>query len=302
MLAEKTLGTLSLGITRSDQDVLRELADEIRCQAAEGLERLDTARFLARSPWGRRQTERLFREAYLTSPARYFRDHQMEIAEKLLLQGDDVLSASAKSGFASPGRLHDAVVQRRGFTPGELRRRGEGVHITFGFFDTQLGVVMLAATPRGLCALSLCGITPTPDSLSERIAELRQRYPAASFDEKPADLQAYADQLVAFLEARADSFRPQVDILEGTTFQREVWAALQTLKPGETISYTELAERVGRPRAVRAVASACAQNVLAIAIPCHRIVHRDGSLAGYRWGVEWKRRLLDLEAQLVGRA
>ncbi|MCC7207557.1 MAG: methylated-DNA--[protein]-cysteine S-methyltransferase [Anaerolineae bacterium] len=174
--------------------------------------------------------------------------------------------------------------------------------MTFGFFETQLGVVMLAATPRGLCALSLCGQSPTPDILAGRVAELHQRYPQASFDEEPADLQAYADQLVAFLEARADSFRPQVDILEGTTFQREVWATLQTIKPGETLSYTELAARVGRPRAVRAVASACAQNMLAIAIPCHRVVHQDGSLAGYRWGVEWKRRLLDLEAQLVRRA
>jgi AraC family transcriptional regulator of adaptative response/methylated-DNA-[protein]-cysteine methyltransferase len=300
MLAEKTLDTL--GLARTDQDVINQLAEEIRCQAAEGLERLDTARFLARSPWGRRQTERLFRDAYLTSPARYFRDHQTEIAEQLLRQGEDVLSASAKSGFASPGRLHDAVVQRRGFTPGQLRRRGEGVTITFGFFETQLGVVMLAATPRGLCALALCGQTPTPDSLAARVAELHQRFPRASFEEDATQIQAYADQLVAFLEARADSFRPQVDILEGTTFQREVWATLQTLKAGETLSYTELAARVGRPRAVRAVAQACAKNDLAIAIPCHRVVHQDGSLAGYRWGVEWKRRLLDLEAQLVGRA
>ncbi|MCC7207854.1 MAG: AraC family transcriptional regulator, partial [Anaerolineae bacterium] len=196
MLAAKTLDTASVKMTRSDQDVLRHLAEEIRCQVADGLERLDMDRFLARSPWGRRQTERLFREAYLTSPTRFFRDHQMEIAEALLLQGEDVLSASAKSGFASPGRLHDAVVQRRGLTPGELRRRGEGVRITFGFFETQLGVVMLAATPRGLCALSLCGQTPTPDILAGRVAELNQRYPQASFDEEPADLQAYADQLV----------------------------------------------------------------------------------------------------------
>lgn len=175
------------------------------------------------------------------------------------------------------------------------------MHITFGFFETQLGVVMLAATPRGLCAISLCGPTPRSENMAGRVAELRGRYPQASFEEKPEQLQAYADQLVAYLEARADSFRPQVDILEGTTFQREVWATLQTLEPGETVSYTELAARVGRPRAVRAVANACAQNTLAIAIPCHRVVHQDGSLAGYRWGIEWKRRLLELEAQLAGR-
>jgi AraC family transcriptional regulator, regulatory protein of adaptative response / methylated-DNA-[protein]-cysteine methyltransferase len=278
--------------------ILESVAEEIRRQAKEGSERLDMERLLAISHWGRRQTERRFRERFLTSPARYFRDCQMEVAERLLLEGDDVLSAATKSGFASPGRLHDAVLSRRGLTPGEIRRRGAGVHIDFGFFKTQLGVVMLAATKRGLCSLRICGADPSREQLAEKIAEFQQDFPNADLNEDTVPLQPYADQLVAFLDARTPSFCPPLDILMGTTFQREVWAELQQIEPGETISYAELAVRIGRPDAVRAVAGACAANNVAIAIPCHRVIRQDGNLAGYRWGVEWKRRLLKIEAEM----
>ncbi len=278
--------------------ILEEVAQEIRKQAADGRERLDMDRLLAISHWSRRQTERLFREKYFTSPARYFRDCQWDRARQLLLEGDDVLSASTKAGFTSPGRLHDAVLARSGMTPGELRRRGAGVHIDFGFFHTQLGVVQLAATRRGLCSLRICGANPSEEQLAEKIAELRKDYPHAELCEDTVPLQPYADQLVAFLDERSANFCPTLDILLGTTFQREVWAELQRIEPGETISYTELAARLGRPGAVRAVASACAANNLAIAIPCHRVIRQDGTLAGYRWGVEWKRRLLELEAEM----
>ena len=238
--------------------------------------------------------ERLFRERFLTSPARYFRDRQTDTAERLLAEGQDVLSASQESGFTSPGRLHDALVLRRGLTPGEVRRRGAGIRIAFGFFDTQIGVVLLAATPRGLCSLRICQFV----GAEKQLAEVREDYPEADVAEDPAAAQVYADQLIAFLDARTDSFRPQMDLLYGTTFQREVWSELQRTHAGEVLSYTELAARVGRPDAVRAVASACARNHIAIAIPCHRAVRQDGSLAGFRWGLTWKERLLEMEAQM----
>jgi len=278
--------------------ILDAVVEEIRRQAADGSERLDMDRLLAISHWGRRQTERRFRDRFLTSPARYFRDCQIEIAERLLIEGEDVLSASTKSGFASPGRLHDALLSRRGLTPGEIRRRGAGVHMDFGFFQTQLGVVMVAATKRGLSSLRMCGSNPSEEQLAEKIAEFQQEYPHADLNEDTEPLQSYADQLVAFLDARSSSFCPPLDILTGTTFQREVWAEIQQIQPGETLSYAELAARLGRPEAVRAVANACGANSCAIAIPCHRIIRQDGSLAGYRWGIEWKRRLLQLEAEM----
>jgi len=280
---------------------LESVAREIRRQADAGCESLCIDTLLSVAPWGRRQIERLFRERYLTSPARYFRDCQWERAERLLKSGKDVLSAAVEAGFASTGRLHDAVVRRRGMTPGEVRRHGEGVRIAYGFYETQIGVVLLAATARGLCALRLCLSADGPTDGSSVLQGLRSEFPRARFVEDSAAVQPYADQLVAYLEQRAATFRPRLDILQGTTFQREVWEELQRLAPGETISYAELASRVGRPAAARAAAGACAANPLAIAIPCHRVTYADGTLAGRRWGSAWKRRLLELEAEAAAR-
>ena len=282
----------------NEDRILERLAQEIRRQADENVEGFDVERLMALSPWSRRQTERRFRDKFLTSPARYFRDCQWDCARRLLKEGNDVLSASTRAGFASPGRLHDAVLARSGLTPGEMRRGGAGVHIDFGFFQTQIGIVLLAATKRGLSSLRICGANPSAEQLAEDVAEFRRDFPQAELDENPEALQVYADQLVAYLDARTGAdFLPALDILEGTTFQREVWSELQKVKPGETITYGELAARLGRPTAVRAVANACACNQLAIAIPCHRAIRQDGTMAGYRWGVEWKRRLLALEAE-----
>ncbi len=284
--------------TTGENRILENLADEIRKQADSGSERLDIDHLTTLAPWSRRQIERHFRDRYLTSPARYFRDCQWNCARRLLLEGTDVLTASVRAGFASPGRLHDAVVVRSGFTPGEMRRGGAGVHLDCGFFETQIGIVLLAATRRGLSALRLCGANPSADELAGAMMELRQDFPNADLDENPNALQSYADQLVTYLDARTGAdFCPPLDILQGTTFQREVWAELQRITPGEQISYTELARRVGHPEAVRAVASACAKNGIAIAIPCHRAIRQDGTLAGYRWGIKWKMRLLCLEEE-----
>jgi AraC family transcriptional regulator of adaptative response/methylated-DNA-[protein]-cysteine methyltransferase len=284
--------------TAEEERILEALAVEIRRQADEGIERLEIDRLLDIAPWSRRQIERRFRDKYLTSPARYFRDCQWDCARRLLLEGTDVLTASVRAGFASPGRLHDAVIARSGLTPGEMRRRGAGVHVDYGFFETQIGIVMFAATKRGLTALSICGANPTSDYLVQELCEVEKDFPNAEMEENPAAVQTYADQFVTYLDARTGAnFCPPLDILQGTTFQREVWAELQKVQQGETITYAELARRVGHPDAVRAVANACKSNILAVAIPCHRAIRQDGTLASYRWGVEWKRRLLALEAE-----
>ena len=180
---------------------------------------------------------------------------------------------------------------------GQTRQREAGVSIDYGFFETPLGGVLLAATPRGLCALRLCH-----RSSQQQLDEVQADFAAAAFTDNPGAVQAYADPLVAFLEARTENFCPALDLMQGTTFQREVWAELQKVRPGETISYTDLAQRVGRPAAVRAAGGACARNSLAIAIPCHRACRLDGTLAGFRWGGEWKQRLLEIEARISRRA
>ena len=290
----------STGDTRIGGDFLDALAREIRRQAQSGASDVSLNSLLKTAPTSRRQTERLFRDRFLTSPGRYFRDCQQDKAFVLLAGGKDVLSAAVESGFASTGRLHDAVLSRRGMTPGEVRRRGAGVTIRYAFFDTPLGSALICATERGKCALRLCQFgEKTGDDAPGNLAlsDVQNDFPEAVFVEDVGAVQGYADQLIAFLEDRAETFVPRLDVLRGTTFQREVWAEIQNIRPGETISYTELARRVGRPSAVRAVAGACAANRIAVAIPCHRVVRENGDIAGYRWGLEWKRRLLALEAQ-----
>ncbi|MBC8136347.1 MAG: methylated-DNA--[protein]-cysteine S-methyltransferase [Fibrella sp.] len=289
-------GTAETG-ERCDKGFLDALAGEIRQQAQDGEPTLSLERMLKQSPWSRRQTERLFRDRFLTSPLRYFRDCQQDRAFALLSSGKDVLSAAVESGFVSTGRLHDAVLSRHGMTPGEVRRRGDGVTVRYAFFDTPLGAALVAATERGVCSLRMCQFMEAEGGAAA-LAEVRRDFPQAIFIEDVSAVQGYADQLIAFLSARAASFAPRVDIFFGTTFQREVWSELQTLRPGDVISYTELAKRVGRPNAYRAVANACAANHLAIAIPCHRVVRSDGEVSGYRWGQDWKRRLIAFETQM----
>lgn len=167
------------------------------------------------------------------------------------------------------------------------------VTIDYGFFDTPMGVALIAATEHGVCALRLAA----PEDADAKLADLRRDFPRATLSACPAAVQPYADQLIAFLAGGADTFQPRLDLLAGTPFQRAVWDELRRIAPGEHISYTELAARIGRPNAVRAVGGACASNGVAVAVPCHRVVRGDGSLAGYRWGTQGKRQLLDLEAR-----
>lgn len=153
-----------------------------------------------------------------------------------------------------------------------------------------LGTVLVAVSARGLCAILL---GDGPDALRQ---ELQERFPGTPLQHAPEDLAAPLAQVVRLIEAP----RPALDLpldLRGTAFQQRVWRALREIPPGATLSYTELAQRIGAPRAVRAVAGACAANALAVAIPCHRVVRQDGALSGYRWGIERKRALLDAEAR-----
>ncbi|MBO9394594.1 MAG: methylated-DNA--[protein]-cysteine S-methyltransferase [Caldilinea sp.] len=160
-------------------------------------------------------------------------------------------------------------------------------HIRFGVATCELGWVLAAATDRGLCAIEL------GDDPAALEARLRAQFLDAHIVRDP-DFGHWMEQVVAFLNAPQRALSLPLD-LRGTAFQRRVWAALREVQAGETVSYAELAARIGKPSAVRAVAGACAANHLAVAIPCHRVVRKNGDLSGYRWGVERKRRLLEKE-------
>lgn len=172
--------------------------------------------------------------------------------------------------------------------PQSAHNAQQPVHFALG--TCALGAILVAQSARGLCAIAL---GDDPDTLVE---QLQARFVHAAHVQDDPVFEAMLDQVIAFVDAPDQAFELPLDI-QGTAFQQQVWQALQAIPPGQTASYTEVAQRIGAPRAVRAVASACAANTLALVIPCHRVVRQDGALSGYRWGIERKRSLLEREAQ-----
>ncbi|KZY21926.1 hypothetical protein A3725_17395 [Alcanivorax sp. HI0035] len=188
----------------------------------------------------------------------------------------------------SSSQLYTQGKDMLGMRPGQYRSAGKGTAIRFAIAECSLGSLLVAETSQGLCTISL---GDEPEALLE---EFQQRFsgaellpPDGAFDDKVA-------QVISLIEDPRQGLSLPLDI-RGTAFQQRVWQALRQIPPGTTLSYQELAEKIGQPSAARAVASACAANTLAVAIPCHRIVRRDGHLSGYRWGVERKRVLLKRE-------
>jgi AraC family transcriptional regulator of adaptative response/methylated-DNA-[protein]-cysteine methyltransferase len=173
-------------------------------------------------------------------------------------------------------------------TPARFRAGGAGAEIRFAVGQCSLGAILVASSERGVCAIS---IGDDPETLAR---ELQDRFPRARLIGGDADFEQLVARVVGFVEAPGLGFELPLDV-RGTAFQQRVWQALRRIPAGKTVSYTELAKRIGAPRSVRAVAGACAANLLAVAIPCHRVVRNDGGLSGYRWGVERKRALIELE-------
>ena len=183
----------------------------------------------------------------------------------------------------------DGVVKSRESRREGKRTRLSGGEIRFAFGKSPLGLVLVARKSWGICAVLL------GDDSDALLRNVQVRFPGSALVEGGADLDAFASEITSFIESPAHRLDVPLD-LGGTDFQRLVWQALREIPAGETATYAEIAHRIGRPRAVRAVAQACAANPLAILVPCHRVVRSDGSLSGYRWGIERKRALLDREA------
>jgi AraC family transcriptional regulator of adaptative response/methylated-DNA-[protein]-cysteine methyltransferase len=180
-------------------------------------------------------------------------------------------------------------------TPGARRKGGEGETIRYTIVSTWLGWALVAATERGIC------MTALGDDRAGLEADLRRRFPAATLAPADAALSGWAGRVVRFITRPGEQLDLPLDI-RGTAFQAQVWKALQKIPPGQTATYTGIAQALGRPRAVRAVAQACASNKLAVLVPCHRVVRGDGELAGYRWGIERKRALLAREREAAADA
>jgi AraC family transcriptional regulator of adaptative response/methylated-DNA-[protein]-cysteine methyltransferase len=230
--------------------------------------------------------QRVFTRWAGVSPKRFVQFCTAETARDLLAGDLPVLDAAHASGLSSPGRLHDLMVTVHAVTPGEARRRGRGTTIRHGVAPTPFGPVLVGTTDRGVCHLAFV------DDADAALADLRDRWPAADLVEDPT----VAEDVVARVFHPEHDGEPLAVLVSGTNLQVQVWQALLRLPEGTAVSYGDLADAVGRPDAIRAVAGAVAANRLAVLVPCHRVLRSTGALSGYRWGPDRKRRLLALEA------
>src|SRR5438128_2854432 len=260
------------------------------CRAIENGEETPTLDNLARAAgMSRFYFHRVFKTLTGVTPKAYADAQRRGRVHDELARSATVTSAIYEAGFNSNGRFYESSSNLLGMTPTAFRAGGSGVSIRFAVGECSLGSILVAASPKGVCAI-LFG--DDPDAL---VRDLQDRFPRAKLIGGDKDFERLVARVVAFVEAPAQHFDLPLDV-RGTAFQQRVWQALRKIPRGSTASYREIAKRIGHPRAVRAVAQACASNAIAVAIPCHRVVRVDGSLSGYRWGVERKRALLDREA------
>jgi AraC family transcriptional regulator of adaptative response/methylated-DNA-[protein]-cysteine methyltransferase len=238
--------------------------------------------------------ERLFQRWAGTSPKRFLQYLAKEHAKALLQESRSLLDAAYESGLSGAGRLHDLFVSCEAVTPGEFKRRGEGVRIEYGFHPTPFGECLLAKTERGICALRFL-FTP---SRQAALRELRAEWPAAEFVMNDSETGEICRQV--FSVAAKDVHAPFHLHLRGTNFQLKVWQALLTIPAGRLANYGELAAKIGAPKASRAVGSAVGHNPVAYLIPCHRVIRSLGVIGDYRWGRERKQAIIGWEGVTVG--
>ena len=232
---------------------------------------------------------RVFKSLTGVTPKGYTAAHRARRVREELAQRSTVTEAIYGAGFNSNGRFYATAPGVLGMTPTSFRSGGAGALMHFAVGACSLGSVLVAATGKGVCAVFL---GDDPDAL---VRELQDRFPKAELVGGDRDFEGLVATAVGLVEAPALGLDLPLDV-RGTAFQQRVWQALRDIPAGSTASYTDVARRIGAPKAVRAVAGACAANPIAVAIPCHRVVRSDGALAGYRWGVERKRALLEREA------
>jgi AraC family transcriptional regulator of adaptative response/methylated-DNA-[protein]-cysteine methyltransferase len=252
---------------------------------AAGGERLglaDLARDLGLSP---AHFQRVFTRWVGVSPKRYQQYLALGQARRMLAGDVPLLDAALGAGLSGPSRLHDLFLRWEAMTPGEVARGGAGVEIGWGWFDSPFGPALVMGTARGLCGIGFAG----EQGAAAVMADLRGRWPGATFAEDPARLRPWA-------EAALGGTGPVPVQPIGAPFQLQVWQALLAIPPGQVATYGRLAAALGRPTAARAVGAAVGANPLAWLIPCHRVIGASGALTGYRWGLPVKRAMLAWEA------
>jgi AraC family transcriptional regulator of adaptative response/methylated-DNA-[protein]-cysteine methyltransferase len=243
-------------------------------------------RALAISPF---YLQRTFKAHTGITPRAYADSRRLQSLKTGLREGHSVTRSLYDAGYGSSSRLYEKASSQLGMTPARYRKQGFGITIQYAIAATPIGKMLLAATDRGICSIRFGDAEATLES------ELRIEYPKAEIVRSDRRLGEQVKALRAIIQGESKIALP-MDI-QATAFQRQVWQALQAIPRGATKSYSKIAADIGHPKAARAVARACAANPVAVVIPCHRVVREDGSLGGYRWGLERKRKLLSLEGR-----
>jgi len=260
------------------------------CRLIDGADTVPTLDELARAAgMSRYYFHHVFKSLTGVTPRDYTAANRARRVRDALPASGSVTQAIYESGFNSSGRFYAASKAALGMAPARYRSGGTGETIRFAVGDCSLGAVLVAATDKGICAILL------GDAADVLVRDLQDRFPEARLIGGDKDFEQWVATVLGFVEVPAKGLDLPLDI-RGSVFQQRVWQALRDIPPGETASYSMIAERIGAPKSARAVAGACAANPIAVAIPCHRVVRTDGGLSGYRWGVERKRALLDREA------
>jgi AraC family transcriptional regulator, regulatory protein of adaptative response / methylated-DNA-[protein]-cysteine methyltransferase len=293
--AMPTVHTVPIEQTRAEAAVLRAraLLDEAVAQAREG--KIPLSELADAVEMSAAHLQRLFTSIVGASPSAYLRTRRAESFRRALRDAQTVSAASFDAGYAASSRAYADATRHLGMTPAVYRRGGEGVTIRWAATDTPLGRLVIGATTVGLCWVSLAA---SDDVL---LGELSAEFPRAEIvADADHTLAPMLDAVVARL--RGDRAAPDVAIdMQVTAFQQRVLDALIAIPFGETRSYAQIASAIGKPGAARAVANVCASNRVAVVIPCHRVIHSDGTMSGYRWGNQIKKALLQAEGATAPR-
>lgn len=259
------------------------------CQAIEHADRLLSLDELSESAGlSKHHFHRVFKQVTGLTPGQYARAHRPRRLQDELESDLSITEAMYAAGFRSSGRFYASTASALGMTPSAYRDGGEGEFIRFAIVTTSLGLMLVGATDKGVCSIAF------DDDPAALVGHLRQQFPRARILDADARFESLVASVIAPVEQPGMS--PDIPLdLRGTAFQHRVWNALRSIPSGTTRSYTEIAGQIGAPSAVRAVARACASNDVAVVVPCHRVVRKDGSLSGYRWGVDRKEALLARE-------
>jgi AraC family transcriptional regulator of adaptative response/methylated-DNA-[protein]-cysteine methyltransferase len=270
-----------------DVPIVAELCDFIRTNLAAPLTLSALGRRAGMSP---AHLQRVFKRVVGVSPRQFADACRLDHLKAGLKGGTTVTTALVDAGYGSSSRLYERAAGQLGMTPREYQRGGPAAAVRYATAACDLGRVVLAATDRGVCAISLGG---TDDEL---VSFLQAEFPAARLAQDDAGLHEWLAELLRHLGGGQPHLDLPLDV-RATAFQRRVWEELRRIPYGQTRTYKQVAEAVGRPRAVRAVARACATNPASVVIPCHRVVGSDGQLTGYRWGLSRKQKLLEREKE-----